>query len=82
MCRSRCLGGSRLICQGVTSKSGERRPGSEMTEPDIDLPMDFRLITLYQHVYDGIHAKSGGVTSFKQIYIKTEHEACMGWVSP
>jgi hypothetical protein len=53
-----------------------------MTEPDIDLPMDFRLITLYQHVYDGIHAKSGGVTSFKQIYIKTEHEACMGWVSP
>ncbi|GHJ85369.1 hypothetical protein NliqN6_1771 [Naganishia liquefaciens] len=38
-----------------------------------------RLITLYQHVYDGIHAKSGGVTSYKQIYVQTDHEACMGW---
>ncbi|KAJ9107806.1 hypothetical protein QFC19_002711 [Naganishia cerealis] len=38
-----------------------------------------RLITLYQHIYDGIHAKSGQLAPMKQFYIQTEFEACMGW---
>ncbi|KAJ9091294.1 hypothetical protein QFC20_007671 [Naganishia adeliensis] len=38
-----------------------------------------RLITLYQHVYDGIHAKSGPGMPLKQYYVQTEYEACMGW---
>jgi hypothetical protein len=39
-------------------------------------------MTLYQHVYDGIHGKSGPGMPLKQFYIQTEYEACMGWVSP
>ncbi|KAJ9109166.1 hypothetical protein QFC21_000495 [Naganishia friedmannii] len=38
-----------------------------------------RLITLYQHIYDGIHAKSGQLAPLKQFYVRTEFEACMGW---
>lgn len=39
-----------------------------------------RLITLYQTLYDAIHAKSGQESTLKLQYIKTSQEAVMGWV--
>jgi hypothetical protein len=40
-----------------------------------------RLITMYQVVYDAIHAKSGQSGPLKLQYIRTEKEIVMGWVS-
>lgn len=40
-----------------------------------------RLITTYQKIYDAIHARSGQAVPVKQIYIKTDTESCLGWVS-
>jgi hypothetical protein len=40
----------------------------------------FRLITLYQILHDGLHAKSGQDHPLKLQYIRTEKEAVMGWV--
>ena len=39
-----------------------------------------RLITIYQTLHDGIHAKSGQDLPLKLQYIRTEKEAVMGWV--
>ena len=41
-----------------------------------------RLITLYQILHDGIHAKSGQEGTLKLQYIRTERESVMGWVRP
>nr|AHC00625.1 sand family protein [Ganoderma lucidum] len=40
-----------------------------------------RLITLYQTLYDAIHAKSGQESTLKLQYIKTTQEAVMGWIT-
>lgn len=40
-----------------------------------------RLITMYQVVYDAIHAKSGQSGPLKLQYIRTKQEIVMGWVS-
>lgn len=39
-----------------------------------------RLTTLYQTMYDAIHAKSGQGSTLKLQYIRTERESVMGWV--
>lgn len=39
-----------------------------------------RLITLYQTIYDALYAKSGQTGPLKLQYIKTKHEAVLGWV--
>ena len=39
-----------------------------------------RLITLYQTLYDNIHAKSGQGSTLKLQYIRTEKESVLGWV--
>jgi hypothetical protein len=39
-----------------------------------------RLITIYQTLHDGVHAKSGQDLPLKLQYIRTEKEAVMGWV--
>lgn len=44
------------------------------------IPPVIRLITLYQTLYDAIHAKSGQESTLKLQYIKTSQEAVMGWV--
>lgn len=40
-----------------------------------------RIITMYQVVYDAIHAKSGQSGPLKLQCIRTEKEIVMGWVS-
>lgn len=44
------------------------------------------LITLYQRLYESLHTKSSQVSTSKkhakQVYIRTEHEAILGWVRP
>lgn len=39
-----------------------------------------RLITLYQTLYDSIHAKSGQGSTLKLQYMRMQHESVMGWV--
>ncbi|KAI0917319.1 hypothetical protein AcW1_007466 [Taiwanofungus camphoratus] len=40
-----------------------------------------RLMTLYQILYDSIHAKSGQGSTLKLQYIRTERECVMGWIT-
>ncbi len=40
-----------------------------------------RITTLYQILYDSIHAKSGQEAGLKLQYIRTDTESVMGWVS-
>lgn len=40
-----------------------------------------RIITMYQVVYDAIHAKSGQSGPLKLQYIRTEKEIVTGWAS-
>ncbi|EED82311.1 predicted protein [Postia placenta Mad-698-R] len=40
-----------------------------------------RLTTLYQTLYDAIHAKSGQGSTLKLQYIRTERESVMGWIT-
>ena len=39
-----------------------------------------RLLTLYQIIYDAIHAKSGQERTLKLQYLRTGQESVMGWV--
>lgn len=43
-----------------------------------------RLMTLYQRVYESVHVKGGGAKtgSTKLAYVRSEHEAILGWVRP
>ncbi|KAH9049918.1 trafficking protein Mon1-domain-containing protein [Lactarius hengduanensis] len=50
-------------------------------EPYDDINERRRLITLYQTLHDGIHAKSGQDFPLKLQYIRTEKEAVMGWIT-
>lgn len=40
----------------------------------------YSLITLYQTLFDAIHAKSGQERTLKLQYIRTSQESVMGWV--
>jgi hypothetical protein len=42
---------------------------------------DTRLVTLYHRLHDTVHARSGQSAPLKLVYIRTEHEACVAWVS-
>ncbi|KAH8998584.1 vacuolar fusion protein MON1 [Lactarius akahatsu] len=50
-------------------------------EPYDDINERRRLVTLYQTLHDGIHAKSGQDLPLKLQYIRTEKEAVMGWIT-
>ncbi|KAI0061695.1 DUF254-domain-containing protein [Artomyces pyxidatus] len=50
-------------------------------EPYDDINERRRLITLYQVLHDGIHAKSGQDLPLKLQYICTEKESVMGWIT-
>jgi len=51
-------------------------------EDPYDKPNDKkRLITLYQVVHDGIHAKSGQEAPLKLQFVRTESECVMGWIT-
>ena len=46
-----------------------------------DCRRSYRLITLYQTLFDAIHGKSGQERTLKLQYIRTSQESVMGWVS-
>ncbi|EMD39922.1 hypothetical protein CERSUDRAFT_112166 [Gelatoporia subvermispora B] len=50
-------------------------------DPYNDLNEKRRLVTLYQTLYDAIHAKSGQQSTLKLQYIRTERESVMGWIT-
>ncbi|KAH9922852.1 trafficking protein Mon1-domain-containing protein [Epithele typhae] len=50
-------------------------------EPYDDLNEKRRLVTLYQTVYDAIHAKSGQERTLKLQYVRTSQECVMGWIT-
>jgi len=39
------------------------------------------LLTLYQQLHDTVHARSGQTAPLRLVYMKTEHEAVLAWVS-
>ncbi|KAI9058311.1 DUF254-domain-containing protein [Trametes sanguinea] len=50
-------------------------------EPYDNLNEKRRLITLYQTLFDAIHAKSGQERTLKLQYIRTSQESIMGWIT-
>ncbi|KAI0354891.1 DUF254-domain-containing protein [Trametes cingulata] len=50
-------------------------------EPYDGLDEKRRLITLYQTLFDAIHAKSGQESTLKLQYIRTSQESVMGWIT-
>ncbi|KAL6303478.1 trafficking protein Mon1-domain-containing protein [Sparassis latifolia] len=54
---------------------------SQFEDPYDDANEKRRLITLYQTLYDAIHAKSGQESTLKLQYLRTERESVMGWIT-
>ncbi|KAI0365723.1 DUF254-domain-containing protein [Pilatotrama ljubarskyi] len=50
-------------------------------EPYDSLDEKRRLITLYQTLFDAVHAKSGQESTLKLQYIRTSQESVMGWIT-
>lgn len=46
-----------------------------------DISDPSRVLTLYQQLHDSVHARSGQSSPLKLVYVKTDHEACLAWVS-
>ena len=42
---------------------------------------DDSLLALYQNLHDKVHARSGQSAPLRLVYIRTEHEAVLAWVS-
>jgi hypothetical protein len=58
----------------------------QVTLPNFEDPYDQpharkRIMTLYQILYDSIHAKSGQEAGLKLQYIRTDTESVMGWIT-
>ncbi|KAI1793387.1 trafficking protein Mon1-domain-containing protein [Ganoderma leucocontextum] len=77
---------SNLSIPGLRHFIYKSRSHVQITMPLFEDPYDSphekrRLITLYQTLYDAIHAKSGQESTLKLQYIKTSQEAVMGWIT-
>ncbi|KAH7885260.1 DUF254-domain-containing protein [Phlebopus sp. FC_14] len=77
---------SRLGIPGLRHFVYKSRAHVQITFPQFEDPYDVpdekrRIITLYQTVYDAIHAKSGQTGPLKLQYIRTEMEIVMGWIT-
>ncbi|KAM5533422.1 hypothetical protein V8D89_012860 [Ganoderma adspersum] len=77
---------SSLSIPGLRHFIYKSRSHVQITMPLFEDPYDSphekrRLITLYQTLYDAIHAKSGQESTLKLQYIKTSQEAVMGWIT-
>ncbi|KAG7088288.1 hypothetical protein E1B28_012300 [Marasmius oreades] len=62
------------------------RPQVQVTFPIFEDPYDNideqrRITTLYQILYDAVHAKSGQEETLKLQFIRTEKECVMGWIT-
>ncbi|WRT64932.1 uncharacterized protein IL334_001872 [Kwoniella shivajii] len=78
---------SAIGCPGLRHFIYKSRQYIQITQPEWEAPYiedsvdRKRLITLYQKLHDAIHARSGQSQSFKLVYIRTEHEACLAWLT-
>ncbi|KIJ62584.1 hypothetical protein HYDPIDRAFT_176402 [Hydnomerulius pinastri MD-312] len=77
---------SRLGVPGLRHFVYKSRSHVQITCPVFEDPYEEpeerrRIITMYQTVYDAIHAKSGQTGTLKLQYIRTEKEIVMGWIT-
>ncbi|KAG6377113.1 DUF254-domain-containing protein [Boletus reticuloceps] len=77
---------SQLGIPGLRHFLYKSRPHVQITFPVLEDPYEEieerrRLITMYQVVYDTIHAKSGQSGPLKLQYIRTQKEIVMGWIT-
>ncbi|KAK8846814.1 hypothetical protein IAR55_005902 [Kwoniella newhampshirensis] len=78
---------SLLGCPGLRHFIYKSRQHVQITQPAWGAPYmedssdHKRLITTYQKLHDAVHAKSGQSSPLKLVYMRTEHEACLAWVT-
>ncbi|KAI0333661.1 DUF254-domain-containing protein [Cubamyces sp. BRFM 1775] len=77
---------SSLSVPGLRHFVYKSRSHVQITMPLFEEPYDTpnekrRLITLYQTLFDAIHAKSGQERTLKLQYIRTSQESVMGWIT-
>ncbi|RPD62325.1 DUF254-domain-containing protein [Lentinus tigrinus ALCF2SS1-7] len=77
---------SNLGVPGLRHFMYKSRSHVQVTMPMFEDPYDQpnekrRLITLYQTIYDAIHAKSGQERTLKLQYLRTSQECVMGWIT-
>ncbi|KAH9891571.1 trafficking protein Mon1-domain-containing protein [Cubamyces lactineus] len=77
---------SSLSVPGLRHFLYKSRSHVQITMPLFEEPYDTpnekrRLITLYQTLFDAIHAKSGQERTLKLQYIRTSQESVMGWIT-
>lgn len=39
------------------------------------------LVTVYQRLHDALHARSGQPEPLRLVYVKTQYEACLAWMT-
>ncbi|KAI0699310.1 trafficking protein Mon1-domain-containing protein [Cerioporus squamosus] len=77
---------SNLGIPGLRHFMYKSRSHVQVTMPTFEDPYDTpnekrRLITLYQTIFDSIHAKSGQERTLKLQYLRTSQECVMGWIT-
>ncbi|KAI0712079.1 trafficking protein Mon1-domain-containing protein [Earliella scabrosa] len=77
---------SNLGVPGLRHFVYKSRSHVQVTMPTFEDPYDKpnekrRLLTLYQTLFDAIHAKSGQERTLKLQYIRTSQESVMGWIT-
>ncbi|WWC87062.1 uncharacterized protein L201_001947 [Kwoniella dendrophila CBS 6074] len=78
---------SAIGCPGLRHFIYKSRQYIQITQPEWEAPYTEesidrkRLITLYQRLHDVIHARSGQSQTYKLVYMRTEHEACLAWLT-
>ncbi|WVW78638.1 hypothetical protein I302_100598 [Kwoniella bestiolae CBS 10118] len=78
---------SAIGCPGLRHFIYKSRTHIQITQPEWEGPYTEdsidrkRLITLYQKLHDIVHARSGQTQTYKLVYIRTEHEACLAWLT-
>nr|XP_031857430.1 uncharacterized protein CI109_007157 [Kwoniella shandongensis]KAA5524502.1 hypothetical protein CI109_007157 [Kwoniella shandongensis] len=74
-------------CPGLRHFIYKSRQHVQITQPEWEAPYlaesvdRKRLITAYQKLHDAVHAKSGQSSPLKLVYIRTEHEVCLAWIT-
>jgi len=74
-----------LAVPGIRHFVYKSRLHIQLTMPTFEDPYQIteeqdRLVSLYQFVYDSMHAKSGQAAPLKLQFIRTEYESLIGWV--
>ncbi|WWC67775.1 uncharacterized protein I206_101687 [Kwoniella pini CBS 10737] len=78
---------SAIGCPGLLHFIYKSRQYIQITQPEWEAPYvedsidRKRLITLYQKLHDVVHARSGQSETYKLVYMRTEHEACLAWLT-